>query len=357
MSHVDDGTLHSYLDGELPPSEVRDLEVHLGQCRECQVRLDEERALIARADELLGLAAPPDRAIPPFRPGDREPPVRLWWRLRLPLAWAATVVLALGAGLYLGSGVLPRQRAVPQNSGDVATAKALAAPAATEPAAVAPPARAAERKSAGAGKEKPAQQLVRDEALAAGALRPDSAVASRERAELAPLALQPSAAPAPAPAPAVGRMVGPYALTGAPLTLDSARALMGTDPYAVPDLPVRGIYRARMVGYAALVVVQQPLDSSTAIDVITGRPSVVGLDAVVVSGAARRDSVSLPERALLGRAPADSIAVQRRAQPRAAPAPGAFADRRAAALVVEVRGPLSADSLAALQRRLAPLRP
>src|SRR5439155_25058063 len=149
-------------------------------------------------------------------------------------------------------------------------------------------------------------------------------------AELAQRAFQPSAAPAPLPVPAVGRIVGPYALTGPPLTLDSARALLGTAPYAVPDLPVRGIYRARMIGYAAVVVVQQPLDSSTAIDVITGRPSVVGLDALVVRGAARRDSVSLPERALLGRAPADSIAAQRRAQPRAAPAPGAFADRPAA---------------------------
>ena len=349
MSHVDEGTLHAYLDGELPTGEARDLEAHVAQCRECRVRLDEERALIARADELLGLAAPPDRAIPPFRPGDREPPVRLWWRVRLPLAWAATVVLALGAGLYLGSGVLPRQRAALQNSGDVATAKALTAPAATEPtpspaaprqmqrlrsAPAAPTTVAAERKSA--VKDQPAEEVASERA-------------ARE--------VQPSAGPPPTPAPTVTRILGPYAVTGPPLTVDSARALLGTDPYALPDVPVRGIYRARMIGYAAVVVVQQPLDSSTAIDVITGRPSVVGLDALVVRGAARRDSVSLPERALLGRAPADSIAAQRRAQPRAAPAPGAFADRPAAAFVVEVRGPLSADSLAALQRRLAPLRP
>src|SRR2546430_6587231 len=46
---------------------------------------------------LLGRAAPPDRALPPFRPGDVKPPARLWWQVRLPLAWAATVVLALGA--------------------------------------------------------------------------------------------------------------------------------------------------------------------------------------------------------------------------------------------------------------------
>src|SRR5437667_9930304 len=124
MCHVYTGTLNAYLAVERQAVEAHDLEAHVAQCRECRVRLDEERALIARADELLGLAAPPDRAVPPFRPGDREPPVRLWWRVRLPLAWAATVVLALGAGLYLGSGVRQRQRAVVQDSGDVGTATA-----------------------------------------------------------------------------------------------------------------------------------------------------------------------------------------------------------------------------------------
>jgi len=347
MSHVDDGTLHSYLDGELPPSEARELEGHVAQCRECQVRLDEERALIARADELLGLAAPPDRAIPPFRPGDRVPPVQLWWRLRVPLAWAATVVLALGAGLYLGSISLSRRLATPTALTTPGVTETVAAPSAA-PTNMAATRRAAEQ-------NKSAKQRVTGGAPAAVALESDSAVALRERAELAPRAFQPSTAPAPKPAAA--RMVGPYAVSGPPLTLDSARALIDTDPYAVPDLPVRGIYRARMIGYSAVVVVEQGLDSSTAIDVITGRSSPYALDAIVVSGAARPDSVSRSERAQLERARADSIAAPPRAQARPAPARGALADRSTAALVVEVRGPLSADSLAALQHRLAPLRP
>ncbi len=349
MSHVDDGTLHSYLDGELPPSEARELEGHVAQCRECQVRLDEERALIARADELLGLAAPPDRAIPPFRPGDRVPPVQLWWRLRVPLAWAATVVVALGAGLYLGSISLSRRLATPTALTTPGVTETVAAPSAA-PTNMAATRRAAEQ-------NKSAKQRVTGGAPAAVALESDSAVALRERAELAPRAFQPSTAPAPAPRPAAARMVGPYAVSGPPLTLDSARALIDTDPYAVPDLPVRGIYRARMIGYSAVVVVEQGLDSSTAIDVITGRSSPHALDAIVVSGAARPDSVSRSERARLERARADSIAAPPRAQARPAPARGALADRSTAALVVEVRGPLSADSLAALQRRLEPLHP
>ena len=347
MSHVDDGTLHSYLDGELPPSEARELEGHVAQCRECQVRLDEERALIARADELLGLAAPPDRAIPPFRPGDRVPPVQLWWRLRVPLAWAATVVLALGAGLYLGSISLSRRLATPTALTTPGVTETVAAPSAA-PTNIAATRRAAEQ-------NKSAKQRVTGGAPAAVALESDSAVALRERAELAPRAFQPSTAPAPKPAAA--RMVGPYAVSGPPLTLDSARALIDTDPYAVPDLPVRAIYRARMIGYSAVVVVEQGLDSSTAIDVITGRNSLPAFDAVVVTGVARPDSVSRSERARVEKARADSIAAPPPPQARPAPARDAFADRSAAALVVEVRGPLSADSLAALKRRLAPLRP
>src|SRR5206468_8726459 len=145
--------------------------------------------------------------------GDREPPVRLWWRVRLPLAWAATVVLALGAGLYLGSGVLPRQRAVLQNSGDVATAKALTAPAATEPAAAAPP--AAPRRMQRFRSAPAAPTTVAAERKSAVKDQPAEAVA----AELAQRAFQPSAAPPPAPAPTVSRLVGPYALTEPPITL------------------------------------------------------------------------------------------------------------------------------------------
>src|SRR6266487_1915588 len=66
MSHVDDGTLHAYLDGELLPVE---------------------------------------RAVPPLH--QLRPP-RLAWRLRVPIAWAASVVLALGLGYYVRGAMLAR---------------------------------------------------------------------------------------------------------------------------------------------------------------------------------------------------------------------------------------------------------
>jgi Putative zinc-finger len=97
MSHVDEGTLHAYLDGELAPVERERVDTHLKGCPACQARLVEERAILERASRLLGMAAPPERAAPPLQQL-RQP--RLAWRLRRPLAWAATVVLAVGLGWF-----------------------------------------------------------------------------------------------------------------------------------------------------------------------------------------------------------------------------------------------------------------
>ncbi|PYO77356.1 MAG: hypothetical protein DMD67_06720 [Gemmatimonadetes bacterium] len=42
MSHVDDGTLHAYLDGELSPPETQTVETHVVQCPACRTRLEED---------------------------------------------------------------------------------------------------------------------------------------------------------------------------------------------------------------------------------------------------------------------------------------------------------------------------
>jgi hypothetical protein len=375
MSHVDEGTLHAYLDGELAPAETQGVEAHLAQCPGCRGRLDEERALIARAHELLASAAPPDRAMPPFRAGDLKPPTRLWWQVRLPLAWAATVVLALGVGMYLS----PRGRlAQPATDSAFNLVERAARPASSlsdslraqraEPqtergARVAPP--PAAPAAVAVAKQKQANQADAREA----GVRPETTVAlrSRDKPAAAELARDKLATPTPAPSPVSGMLgyVGRSpVIKGPALTLDSARALLAASPYAVPDLPVRAIYRGRLIGYSAVVVVEQALDSSTAIDVISGRPTSALVEAVVVSAAVAADTTSLDPgaQALMGRAarvdsmgPAGAPAARKAGAP--ARARGAVADRAPAGLFLQVQGPLSADSLAALQRRLQPLRP
>jgi hypothetical protein len=107
MSHVDEGTLHALLDGELAPAEVLEVQTHFATCPACSSRLDDARRLLAETERLvtaleaavpLGgetatartarpVAAPP----PPRRPV--EPPARPAATPRLPAASPETLVL------------------------------------------------------------------------------------------------------------------------------------------------------------------------------------------------------------------------------------------------------------------------
>ncbi|MBT8397683.1 MAG: hypothetical protein HKO65_19085 [Gemmatimonadetes bacterium] len=118
MRHVTDGELHAFLDGALDllaegrGDEVRD---HLADCPTCSERLQDEEGVRARAMEILGAPSISGVGLPTFEelreraeapgpdaPMEREEPEgRAHYRgpLRgLPMAWAATIVLALGVG-------------------------------------------------------------------------------------------------------------------------------------------------------------------------------------------------------------------------------------------------------------------
>lgn len=129
MSHLDEGTIHALLDGEVAAAEAAGLRHHLARCPECQARLNEARGfrdeafgLIQSLDdadrsepvlmvaetggryEHAALAASIDGAGPgvPRPAGTDVRPIRSalpgWVR---PVAWAATLVLAVGLGYSL----------------------------------------------------------------------------------------------------------------------------------------------------------------------------------------------------------------------------------------------------------------
>ena len=68
MSHVDEGQLHAYLDGELPAigGDVDQVERHLASCPECGRALEDARSIHARAVAMLREASPPETIVPPF---------------------------------------------------------------------------------------------------------------------------------------------------------------------------------------------------------------------------------------------------------------------------------------------------
>ena len=137
MPHADEGRLHAYLDGALhaeDPEAARALERHVDACADCRALLESEREIRDDAGALLGVSLPPSvSAAPPWdeilhragrgtegttsapsaaagmdpmgpvegagkRPG-RRGRIR-WLPAGRPLAWAASVVLALGVGWW-----------------------------------------------------------------------------------------------------------------------------------------------------------------------------------------------------------------------------------------------------------------
>ena len=94
MQHLDEGTIHAWLDGALPANEAEAVERHARECAECAALVADARGLIAGAARIVSaLDAVPGGVIPSNRPAARR---AVWSTLRLtPLraALAASVML------------------------------------------------------------------------------------------------------------------------------------------------------------------------------------------------------------------------------------------------------------------------
>jgi anti-sigma factor RsiW len=253
MSHTDDGTLHAYLDGELSAREAVELEQHVAACPDCRARLDEARALIKRAGNLLALAAPAQGALPPW-------PVaapRRSGRGGVPLAWAATVVLALGAAWYVGRRTLMLERSAP--------APALARRQAT-PLAAAPPAAPS-----------PAPSRVAVASTTAAVSGPGAGRPTADTASAAVVVAQRAAERRAEP--------GPWVELG----FEAAGALLGQPPLAIPGLSIRRLARPRTG--SAVLLVEQLVDSQTVVRLYeqrraAGPPDSLLQDVLAAGGAA-----------------------------------------------------------------------
>jgi len=187
--------------------------------------------------------------------------------------------------------------------------------------------------------------------VAKRAAPPPATPAPAAREHVDRVAPEREATPAPAPAPQAAFVVIDGALVekGSPIRIDSARALLGADPFAVPGAPIRAIYRARDIGYSAVVTVEQALDSATVIEVTSGRSTPLALGEVVATGApaSRADSMGAFERAGGAKPSARLMRDETRNRPL----------RRVGNLEIHISGPLPSDSLQRLLRLVQPVKP
>src|SRR5438067_13679504 len=97
MQHLDEGTIHAWLDGELSPSDAEQIEAHTRECAECAQRVAEARGLIAASTRILNAVANvPSGVVPsatiPIAPGRS----RRWYD-RTDLRAAAALLVVVGA--------------------------------------------------------------------------------------------------------------------------------------------------------------------------------------------------------------------------------------------------------------------
>ncbi|HJR67603.1 MAG TPA: zf-HC2 domain-containing protein [Gemmatimonadaceae bacterium] len=96
MQHLDEGTIHAWLDGALGPEEAARVEAHVGSCSMCADAVAEARGLIAASSRIL--TALDDVPSVRVSPGPRRArPSLTTWLVREKIAAVMTLVVAGGA--------------------------------------------------------------------------------------------------------------------------------------------------------------------------------------------------------------------------------------------------------------------
>jgi len=91
MQHLDEGTIHSWLDGALGADEAARVEAHVAECRQCAAAVAEARGFIAASSRILTALDHLPRGVVPA-----APPVK-WYDRAVWRAAAAVLVVAVGS--------------------------------------------------------------------------------------------------------------------------------------------------------------------------------------------------------------------------------------------------------------------
>ena len=142
MQHLDEGTIHSWLDGALEGEEAARVATHVAECPECAAAVAEARGFIAASSRILtALDNAPRGVIPAAAPRKRFDP--FVWRVAatVVVVAAGTLVVLQNRGSDMRSSAVAADSALPISVPGVdegvagATAPAITTPTATPPTA------------------------------------------------------------------------------------------------------------------------------------------------------------------------------------------------------------------------------
>ncbi|HEX6250460.1 MAG TPA: carboxypeptidase regulatory-like domain-containing protein [Gemmatimonadaceae bacterium] len=128
--HPDEGTIHAYVERQLPLAEQARVDAHVSSCAECAASVAEARGLIAAASRIVGALDDVPAKVIPARPVRRLPP----W-----LAAAAVMVLAVGVSSVAVQRGLESRRDVSTMAADAAGEPQQAVAAESQASPMAPP--------------------------------------------------------------------------------------------------------------------------------------------------------------------------------------------------------------------------
>lgn len=236
MRHPDEGTIHAWLDGALPPGEGAALEAHVAGCAACAAAVAEARGVLAAASRILSaLDSVPGGVIPeaPMSSGARaavrQRTVRRRFReLRVSTgAWrVAAAVLVLAGGSWLATMGTRREKPDSVQFAMYADTTTFRIPGVVVDAPPSVPSRSAESVSA---PSRPTERYATSR-LAGGSAGSASSAAAEASANVAPpmVASAPMtsaptiSAPTASAPPAVRQSLDSAAATGAARALESS---------------------------------------------------------------------------------------------------------------------------------------
>ncbi len=102
MQHLDEGTIHAWLDGELSPDEASNVATHASACPECAAMVAEARGLVAASTRILtALDDVPGGVVPSVPDIAPAQIVRRRWYQRTDVRAAAALLLVAGTSLVV----------------------------------------------------------------------------------------------------------------------------------------------------------------------------------------------------------------------------------------------------------------